>query len=413
MKTLLSISALLLTILLMQMGTTALGPLDALSAIQHGFSNTQIGIIGGAHFVGFIIGCFLSPMLVRRVGHARAYCVTAAFSIVAILFHPILPYFWAWCIFRIVTGIAIAASYTLVESWLNAKLTNKNRSRFFSLYRMSDMLGALTAQAMISVLVPAHFISYSVLAIIVCLSLIPLGLTKSVQPVMPASQKTDVLFAFHVSPLAALGVLVVGATSSAIRMIGPIFAYQLNFSPAEIGLFLSLPIVGGAIVQLPIGYLAEKFTPRQLLAMLSTLTIIISLGFNFIQTDVLFGVRVIYILVFVFGLTTMPIYSLCAIHAYNRIPERQMTMLSASLIFIFAISAIISPILTSYLIDYFGPLSMFTYFAIMHLILLFYTAYRSFIRPMTISVTARNYVYIPRTSLFITKTIKLLRRSKT
>ena len=91
MKTLLSISALLFTIMFMQMGTTALGPLDTLSAIEIGFSNTEIGVIGGAHFLGFLLGCLFSPLLVKRVGHARAYCVTAALSIIAILLHPILP----------------------------------------------------------------------------------------------------------------------------------------------------------------------------------------------------------------------------------------------------------------------------------------------------------------------------------
>ena len=67
MTTLLSISALLITVMLMQMGTGALGPLDTLSGIELGFSNIQIGIIGAAHFTGFIIGCFGAPALVRRL----------------------------------------------------------------------------------------------------------------------------------------------------------------------------------------------------------------------------------------------------------------------------------------------------------------------------------------------------------
>ena len=136
MTTLLSISALLITVLLMQMGTGALGPLDTLSGIELGFTTVEIGIIGAAHFTGFIIGCFGAPALVRRVGHARAYIVTVALSVIAILLHPIFPVFWAWCLFRVFAGLAIATSLTAIESWLNAKLTNKNRGRFFSLYRM-------------------------------------------------------------------------------------------------------------------------------------------------------------------------------------------------------------------------------------------------------------------------------------
>ena len=408
MKTLLSISALLLTIMLMQMGTTALGPLDTLSAIELGFSNTEIGTIGGAHFLGFLVGCLCSPLLVKRVGHARAYCVTAALSIIAILMHPVLPYFWAWCLFRVMTGIAIATSYTAVESWLNAKLTNKNRGRFFGVYRIIDMTGALIAQAMIIVLVPAYFLSYSMLAILICLSLMPLGLTKTVQPAMPETQKIDVLFAFRISPLAALGVLTVGATGSALRMIGPLFAYQLNFTPTQIGLFLSLPLIAGMIIQLPLGYMAERATPRQLIGGLSAITILISIAFSVIEAESVFGIKTIFILVFIFGLTTMPLYSLSAIHANNQIKEQDMTMLSASLIFLFGIGAIVSPVIASYIIEHFGPLSMFTYFAAIHLFLLGYTGYRALMRPL--NVPLRPYIYIPRTSLFIAKTIKNLRR---
>ena len=244
MTTLLSVSALLITVLFMQMATGALGPLDTLSAIELGFTNIQIGILGAAHFTGFIFGCFGAPMLVKRVGHARAYIVIVALSIVTILMHPIFQNVWAWCLFRVFAGLAIATSFTAIESWLNAKLTRQNRGQFFSLYRLMDMFGALAAQALISILVPVEHLSYTILAIILCISLLPLGLTKSVQPELPKTIGLDPLFALRISPLAVIGVLIVGATSSVIRMIGPLFAYESNLMPAEIGLFLSLFIIG-------------------------------------------------------------------------------------------------------------------------------------------------------------------------
>ena len=408
MTTLLSISALLITVLLMQMGTGALGPLDTLSGITLGFTTIEIGILGAAHFTGFIIGCFGAPALVRRVGHARAYIVTVALSVIAILLHPVFPLFWAWCLFRVFTGLAIATSFTAIESWLNAKLTKQNRGRFFSLYRTMDMAGALIAQSLIAVLIPVEYLSYVLLAVILCISLLPLGLTKSVQPELPETGRLDPFFAMRISPLAVIGVLIVGATGSVIRMIGPLFAYESDLDSTEIGLFLSLFIIGGAIIQLPVGYLSERFSPRQLLGLFSALTILVSVGVNMLQVDQIFGIRTLFILVFVFGLTTMPLYSICAIHANNLIPASQMTALSASLIFIFAVGAIISPVLAGYLIERFGTDAMFIYFAALHVILLIYTGYRALIRPD--KAPRRHYVYIPRTSLFIAKTIKSMKR---
>lgn len=410
MQTLLSLSALLVTILLMQIGTTALGPLDALSALSLDFSSTQIGVIGGSHFLGFLIGCLLSPALIRRVGHARSYGVVVALSIIAVLLHPIFPNFYMWCVLRVMNGLAVASAYTAIESWLNAKLNASNRAQFFSFYRLFDMAGAIGAQSLIIVLEPALYLSYSILALFLTLSLLPLGLTRTVPPELPENSVFSPAFAFTVSPLAVIGVLIVGATGSAVRMIGPLFAYQLDFSVSEIGIFLMLFMIGGMVVQLPVGILAGRITTRQLLAFLSATTILVSLGFRVIDSPEILGIKTPLILVFLFGATTMPLYSLCAIHANNLIKPAQMAALSASLIFTFAVGAILSPVLAGTLIEHFGPDSLFTYFACLHVILLCYTVYRSLRRPNIGRIS--RYFYIPRTSLFIARTIKNIKRKK-
>ena len=86
-----------------------------------------------------------------------------------------------------------------------------------------DMSGALIAQSLIAVLIPMAHLSYTILAII-RISLLPLGFSKSVQPELPTTSNLDHLLPS--SPLAVVGVLIVGATSSVIRMIGPLFAHD-------------------------------------------------------------------------------------------------------------------------------------------------------------------------------------------
>ena len=147
MRVLISISALLMAVFLVQVSTGTLGPLDALSGLAIGFSRTEIGMIGSSHFVGFIFGCFLSPLLIRRVGHARTFSFVTGLSIIAVLLHPIWENLYFWMLLRVFSGIAVAGAATVIESWLNAKLTNENRSRYFSFYRIFDMSGALVAQA--------------------------------------------------------------------------------------------------------------------------------------------------------------------------------------------------------------------------------------------------------------------------
>lgn len=57
MRLLISFAALFLSVLLLQLSSGGVGPLDALSGIQLEFTIQQIGLLGSSHFVGFFIGC--------------------------------------------------------------------------------------------------------------------------------------------------------------------------------------------------------------------------------------------------------------------------------------------------------------------------------------------------------------------
>ena len=80
------------------------------------------------------------------------------------------------------------------------------------------------------------------------------------------------------------------------------------------------------------------------------------------------------------------------------VEQDRMLTLSASLIFLYATGAIISPLAAGIIIENYGTAMMFAMIAVAHLLLMLYTVHRTFIRTAT---RRRSYAYIPRTSLFI------------
>ncbi len=70
MRLLISFAALFLSVILLQLGSGGVAPLDAISGEVLGFSTTQIGLLGSAHFFGFFIGCWWAPRLMGEVGHS-------------------------------------------------------------------------------------------------------------------------------------------------------------------------------------------------------------------------------------------------------------------------------------------------------------------------------------------------------
>jgi hypothetical protein len=105
-----------------------------------------IGLSGAGYYFGFIVGCWVTPWLLRSAGHIRAFRGHAAIAACASLAMVIVidPFFWF--LMRLVTGICFASMFANVESWINAQVTNSNRARTLAIYRFVD-LGAVTAVA--------------------------------------------------------------------------------------------------------------------------------------------------------------------------------------------------------------------------------------------------------------------------
>ena len=404
MRLMISFAALFLSIVLLQISNGGLGPLDALSGFALNFSSAEIGLLGSAHFLGFFIGCWYAPRVMGAVGHSRAFAAFAATGAIGLIAHMLIIDPYAWALMRIASGLCIAGCYTVLESWLQAKVTNETRGRTMGTYRVVDNLAFLIAQLLIGFLEPADYVSYNLLALICCASLLPLTLTKIKQPETPKALKLRPKLALFRSPLAVAGVLVAAVSAAAFRMVGPIYGAQVGLEVEQIAYFLSAYVFGGALAQYPIGWFADKYDRRWVLIWLSVAAIVSSMLSTSISYNNTLG---IFLIAFGFGFTTFPIYSVAAAHAHDFASLDERVELSASLLFYYAIGAIAAPLFASFLMDSFGPNAMFVLIAFAHLLLVIFGVARMRVRP---TVSERTpYVYMPRTSFLIGRLLKRLR----
>ena len=398
MTLIISLSALLVSVFFIQFGTGALGPLDALAGQANGFTALEIGLLGSSHYIGLLAGCIVYPYLIRRSGHSRTFAMTASASAISALLHPLFIDVGFWCLLRVLAGFSIAGAYTVIESWLQAKLDNENRGRAFGVYRVAEMTGAVLAQGVIALLDPATYAAYTFVAIVACMSLLPLALTQSAPPELPDKVGFAPLFAFKLSPLAGLGVMTAGMSNSAFRMVGPVYGVETGLSTADIAVFLIVGVLGGGVAQLPAGYVADRFNRRHVLVGFSSASLAVCLSFGLLGSAGFAGVGTAFAMAFLYGAAAMPIHSISTAHANDFARPGDLLQLSASLIFLFSAGAITSPIMAGFLIESFNPGAMFLFVALIHLILIGYSFWRMGIRP---ALSVSSYRYVPRTSLFI------------
>jgi MFS family permease len=409
MRMILSFAALFLSVVLLQFATGGVGPLDAISGFALGFDKEQIGLLGSAHFLGFFIGCWWAPRLLGTIGHSRTFAVCTALGAMGLIGHTLTNDPYAWAAMRIASGVCVAGSYTVIEAWLNAKVTNETRGRAMGTYRLVDMGGSLGAQLFIAVLPPAYYVSYNLLALLCCAALLPLTLTRASQPETPGAPRLRPGLAWRCSPLAVAGVIVAALSSASFRMVGPIYGQEVGLEIDQIAFFLASFVLGGALAQYPMGWLADKYDRRWVLIWLSVAAVASSIITMAASQSGTLGVMLAAGL---FGLTTFPIFSVSSAHANDFATSEQRVELSAALMFFFALGAIAAPYLASSLIDSYGPPALFALIAFGHLVLIVFGLTRMQARPAPEMEERTRYVYAPRTSFTIGRLLKRSRERK-
>ncbi|MDO9416029.1 MFS transporter [Pararhizobium sp.] len=373
----------------------------SLRALEEGFSTSLIGLVGTGYNIGFAIGCIYVTRILRSIGHIRTFSAMAAIASAAAIAMVLLIDPWFWFLMRLVAGICFAALFATVESWLNARVTNANRARTLSIYRLVDLGSVTAAQYMIPVVGIDGFQLFAIIAMALSLSLVPISFADRSSPGAPEAIRFNIRELWNISPLAIIGCIVVGLTNSTFRSLGPIYAQGIGLSITSIATFMSAGIIGGVVLQYPLGVYSDRLDRRLVIliatagAALAGLYLAIFAGNSEWRN---------FAGIFVFGAFAMPLYSLCSAHANDHAAEGQHALVSAGTLFFWSIGAIIGPLFASFMLDIFGPRSLFIYTAAVLVAFMLYTMHRMVARgPVPTEKRHGRFISLLRTSTFFNR----------
>ena len=154
------------------------GSLLGVRAVQEEFSIAATGFMLSGYFVGYFIGAGTIPSLIARVGHIRVFAAFASTASIVVLLHSIIVSPFTWFILRIVTGFSMVCLYTVAESWLNDRASNKNRGSVLSLYMIVLFTAMALGMFFLNFNRPENFQPFILVSLFMSLSLIPILLTK-------------------------------------------------------------------------------------------------------------------------------------------------------------------------------------------------------------------------------------------
>ncbi|RRU92297.1 MFS transporter [Stutzerimonas xanthomarina] len=372
MKTLIApISSLLAGVALLLLGHGLLNTLLTLRGVAEGYSTGMIGLMMSGYFAGFLIGTWLAPSLIRRIGHIRTFAFYAALAAVAVLVHVLIVNPWVWLVLRVLYGVSLVTLYMVIESWLNAQVSGEKRGQVFALY-MAVNLGALAAaQQLLSLDTPMNFTLFALAAILISSALMPITLTRQAQPALPDMPATDLLQLARIAPLPLMAAGISGLTLGGFWGLAPVYASQVGFDAAGVGLLMSITILGGAVLQWPIGLFSDKHDRRVVLLWVVAIAAVLAL----VITPILSG-SLLLGLMFLWGGLAFSIYSIAVAQMVDQLHPDEILSGSSGLLLANGFGAAFGPVVAGGLMHLFGHIALPLFFAVSLGILAIYSFWR-------------------------------------
>lgn len=360
LRTLYAVSSLLLGISLLLMGLALLSTAMGLRAASEGMNDTYTGIVMAAYFAGFILGSYRCPGLIRRIGPIRTFAALAAGGAVASFLPALIVEPLVWTLLRFLIGFCVVGLYMVLESWLNGIAPNDKRGQILAVYMMATLLAHALGQYLLLLDPQAQGTAFGLAALFFSLGLIPVAITKLPEPKPVPTPALQLRHVVVLSPLAIAGALTGGLVSSSFWALGAVFAYRIGLTGGDIVNFMVATILGGAVLQWPIGRLSDHVDRRKVLLLTTLLCATAALVAAWIYPHSRFGLQAT---MFVFGGLMFAIYGLSVAHLNDRVHGDDALDASRSALLTYGVGAAIGPVFAGVAMSLLGPAGIFYYVA--------------------------------------------------
>lgn len=388
-----ALSALLLAAAILYSGNGLQFTLISVRANLEAFSIPLIGAMMSAYYAGFIAGCRVNPRFIQSVGHIRTFVALASIASASALAHALVIDVYVWSVLRAISGFCFAGLTMVLESWINERVTNDNRGRILSVYRIVDLLSLTAGNAMLAMANPQGFQLFAVVSILVSLALVPVALTRSAAPPPVRTAKLNIRKLVAVSPVAAAGVFMVGLANAAFWSVGPIFVQRIGYGADTIAAFMSTVIIGAALAQWPLGWWSDTIDRRIVIASASIGASGAAMGLSAFG-----GASQLQLFSFgaALGALMLSMFGLCVAHANDQSEPESAVETNGGLLLLHGCGAIAGAVIGGGAMSVFGAPALFDYIAIVYVLLAAFCIYRIARRPAVPAGEKTPFVPMPK-----------------
>lgn len=351
-------------------------PLFTFLMQQQGMSAGMIGLSAAMTPLGLIASAPFVPLMARRLGARRLAVGCAILAALLFLLVGFLQNGFAWFVLRFFIGVVIDALYVLSEVWMLALAPPSRRGRVMGIY--TAIIGAGFAAGPLSLVLvgtagwpPFAIAIAAFLGCALCLQLV-----SSRLPSMDDGTAHVPLGSFvALAPTLLLAVVVTAAFEQSVLALLPVYGTAYGIPERVMAALLAAMIAGNIALQIPLGLLAERLTPR--------LVMLACAGLSVVGTALLpaaIETVLVWPMLFVLGAVSYGIYTMSLIELGNRFSGQALIAGNAAFALMWGVGGIAGPPGAGVMMEFLGVQGLPLTLGLMCAVLVAFGIYRSRMR---------------------------------
>lgn len=320
--------------------------------------SSLIGLSAAMTPLGFMASAPFIPVFARRFG-AGATALTCA--VLAALLLALIGWtqnIWPWFPLRFLLGFAVNPLYVLSETWMLTLTPPGKRGRVMGAYTSLISAGFAAGPLALAVTGSEGWPPFlvGIVAFLGCAACL-LGILPRLPALHNGKEQASVMRFLSMAPLLLIAVAVVAGFEHSLLSLTAAYGSAYGASEEAVTAFLTIFIAGNAVLQIPLGLIAERIGSRKVLIACTLLLL-----FGCVLLPFSFGTPFAWPLAFVWGATSFGIYTMALVELGDRFSGATLVAGNAAFAFIWGVGGIIVPPATGTLMDMVGvqglPLAM-------------------------------------------------------
>lgn len=352
-------------------------PLFTLLMQRQGYSPALIGLSAAVMPIGIILSAPLVPRLANLVGAPAVAVGCAMLGAVCFTLIGLMQDWVAWFVVRFFIGIAINPLYILGETWALGLAPPGKRGRVMGVFNAVMGAGYAAGPLALAAVGPDGWIPFSIgvggfsLCALILFAVSP-QLSAADGPRGTQAETSGLLTFATTAPALLLAVGVSAAVSMSAYSLLPVFGAGYGLAEATLATLVMALSVGNIILQIPLGFAAERFGGRAMMLACAASTALCAL-----MLPLLIGTPAIWPLLIILGGIEYGIYTMALVELGDRFTGRTLVAGNAAFAVMWGMGGIVGPPGAGILMETIGPIGLPTVVVVLTVSLVVFSVWRT------------------------------------